>query len=98
MDDGGFAGTVAEGAGAGGGEAAFVAGSDVRGGNAADGGDVNDAAGHGGGGAVEEERLEADGHVEDGFDVHSEDLVPTCFGEVVVGRAPSNTTVVQQHS
>lgn len=94
MYDRGLARAVGEGALAGGREAAVVAGRHVDGLDAGHAGDVDDARGGGRGGALEEERLEPDGHVEDGFDVERHELVPAGFGEVVVGGAPGGARVV----
>ena len=43
---------------------------------------------------MEEERLEVDGEVEDGFYVEGHEFVPAGFGEVVVGAAPGGAGVV----
>lgn len=76
VDAGCLARAVAEGSGAGGGETAFVADCDVCGDDAGHAGDVDDSVGHVCGGAFGQEAVEADGGVEDGFDVESHEFVP----------------------
>ena len=94
MDASGLAGAVGKCALAGGRETAGGRGGDVDGLYAGHGGDVDDAGGGGGCCGVEEEGLEADGDVEDGFNVEGHEFVPAGFGEVVVVCAPGGAGVV----